>query len=254
MKRNNKNINKELKKNFTTLEQLENKKKEMLKKLKTKVKRKFPEKSLLPKKATKYDKLNTKKIKELLKNKVALKIKTLKNKDILEERKNCTHKPKINKNTESLLNKNRLPVHERELLKKKFDFHSNKKEKNPQNKKKINLKKIKPIEEKIYQRKMDWRKNIDDKLETIRDYYENEEKSMVSTTFRSGSNFAFTKKINEKVKSKNGKGFLLRVGDDLKERSDKKKKLDEKYNSFTFKPVINEKMNFKSVVKKKFIK
>lgn len=259
MIKKNPEFKKELTKSRSLLEKIELKKKKMLKNLQKKVLRNTKSISV-PKKSTKYDNLDNKKLKETLKQKLALKMKTQKKAKDSKLIENCTFEPKINKNTKKLLKNNRLPIHERYLPKKNFDFHGEKKnflelQEFQKDRKKIDLKKIKPLDEIYYKNQIDWKKNINKKLEFERKQINEEiDFKMKTGTFESESHLAFTKKINDKVKSKKPEDFLTRVDFDLEVKNLNKKKLVKKYNGFSFKPVINDWEHVKSVVKRKYIK
>lgn len=193
---------------------------------------------LKEKKNEKYQKTNSKYLKEKARNeKLKKKIEILKQMEKEKKFKECTFNPEINENTEKILkNLNRLALHERDLVtkfEKDYDYHVS------QSPKKLKKKKL---DKNFFVNQMNWKNKINKELENKRIFSKPE--------INKNPDLNFTKKMNKKILKTKPNDFLTRVAYDLENSKKLKKKLDNKYNGFTFIPIVNENNKSESIVKK----
>jgi len=160
------------------------------------------------------------------------------------ELKNCTFKPKINKQSVTLMQSQQyIPVFDRPLPEKKpdppkpEDIEDEKSSENSEDDTKVKKK----SDPEFYKRQLEWKQR-------------QEEKKVNERLAKQLSEYESTKAIpkvntkkNEKILSDQPK-FMDRVKQDMDKSKALKEQLDQKYNNLSFKPRINKNVTAKSIV------
>lgn len=169
----------------------------------------------------------------------------LKKKEI--ELSKCTFKPKININSERMI-QNRIPIHKRELPKKKDEIeiesdYSDYEEyiESKDFDKKKDLKKKKKFDKNFYNKKLEWKNN---KMKKIQDLQIKKNIEIVNSVRK----IPKTNKSKNKIMVKKKKNFMDRFQNDMQKSKKLLYNLDKKYNHFEFKPKINHNINIGSIV------
>lgn len=163
------------------------------------------------------------------------------------EMKNCTFKPNVNENSKKYVNSGHyVPIHKRKLPEKKETRPKVDKEVEEFERIQAELKKNKPkgkvnINE-FYKKQVDWDKQKKNKQNRKR-----LDKALKEHTAKRTPNV--NKKKNDALVANKGT-FLKRVGNNMEKSKKTREKLEQKYNTNSFKPKINRNVKVESLVTK----